>query len=586
MSKVHLFNVVPVLPAPLQPLCELAKSLIWAWDQDLRMLFQRIDPVLFEETNHNPTLLLGRVRQERLNELAADDGFLHELQQASAKMTRYLTQRTWHSVHHGDTEQVNVAYFSAEFGLARCLPLYSGGLGILSGDHLKSASDLGIPLVGVGLLYQKGYFRQYLNTDGWQQERYEANDLYNMPINLERDAEGKPLTISVEYPGREVFAQIWRIQVGRTRLYLMDTNIPSNSPVDQDIGDYLYGGDKEIRIQQEMMLGIGGVRMLRALGLQPIVYHMNEGHSAFMAIERIRQVMADEGLSYHEARVLCASSNVFTTHTAVPAGFDLFPENLVRTYLAPHVERIGLPLDEFLDIGRGNPGDRGAPFNMALLAGRNANYINGVSKLHGAVTRAMYHRIMPEIPIHEIPSGSITNGVHAPTWTSSEMASLFDRYLGRGWLEDASNPNVWAKILQVPDNELWRSHERRRARLVTFARDRLHRQLASWGLSASDLTVANEVLDPEVLTLGFARRFATYKRATLLFQDPERLRRLLCHPSRPVQIVFAGKAHPLDEPGKRLIQQIVHFSEDPVVRRRIVFLEDYDIEVARFLVGG
>jgi starch phosphorylase len=588
MPTAHLFNVVPRLPETLERLGELATNLQWSFDPELMQLFRRIDSELLEQTQHNPMLLLGRVRQERLDELAADDGFLHHLEQAWQSSQQYLTRATWHQERHGpvDDTRPGVAYFSAEFGLARCLPIYSGGLGILSGDHVKSCSDLGIPLVGIGLLYQKGYFHQYLNTDGWQQERYEANDFYNMPLTLERDGEGEPITIAVEYPGRQVFAQIWRVQVGRARIILLDTNISRNTKADQDIGDYLYGGDREDRIQQEMLLGIGGVRALAALGLEPIVYHMNEGHSAFMAIERIRRTMEAHGLTYSEARILCASSNVFTTHTAVPAGFDLFSEELMRQYIGPHVERLGIRFEELMALGRGNPADTSARFNMALLAGRNARYINGVSALHGEVTRGMFHTITPEIPVHEIPIGSITNGVHAPTWTAPEMAALFDRYLGRSWEEEPASEKAWRKIHEIPDAELWRTHENRRARLVSFARQRLHAQLTARGIVGADLDVAQEVLDPDTLTIGFARRFATYKRAALILEDRERLMRLLSHPSRPIQIVFAGKAHPLDEPGKRLIQEIVHFSEEPTVRRRMVFLEDYDIEVARYLVGG
>ncbi|MFH2009752.1 MAG: alpha-glucan family phosphorylase [bacterium] len=575
-----------MLPRALEPLGELASNLLWAWDPDLFRLFRRVDSELWEQTCNNPIQLLGLVNQDRLDELSKDEGFLHHLRQMHERFKRYLTQTTWYGQKHGPVKQVEIAYFSAEYGLARCLPIYSGGLGILSGDHMKSASDLGLPLVGVGLLYQKGYFRQSLDTDGWQRERHQRNDFYNMPLTLERDEDGAPLTISVEYPGRNVVAQIWRVQVGRVSLLLMDTNIPENSKADQDIGDYLYGGNREIRIQQEMMLGIGGLRMLSALEIKPKVFHMNEGHSAFMALERIRQLMTDEGLSFSEARIVCASGNVFTTHTAVSAGFDLFERRLVEKYLGPHVAGLDIDFERFMALGRGDPFDGAAPFNMALFAARNANAVNGVSKLHGEVTRRMFHAIMPEIPVHEIPVGSITNGIHARTWTAPELASLYDRYLGERWVDEPANHSVWEKVYEIPDAELWRAHERRRGRLVTYTRERLKAQLGGRGFTKSDLDVADEVLDPEILTIGFARRFATYKRATLILTELERLKRLLNHPSRPIQLLFAGKAHPLDEPGKRLIQQLVHFSEDPLVRRRVVFLDDYDIETARILVGG
>jgi len=593
MSKAHLYNVVPVLPEALEPLADLAGNLMWSWDPDQFSLFRRIDPALWEQTSNNPTQLLDLVDQRRLNELSEDDGFLHHLAEIHDRFQQYMRAPTWYEHTHPDRigadatrDAVRIAYFSAEYGLARSLPIYSGGLGILSGDHMKSSSDLGLPLVGVGLLYQKGYFRQSLDTDGWQKERYERNDFYNMPIHLERGADKEPIIISVGYPGREVFAQIWRVQVGRARLYLMDTNIQRNSLEDQNIGDYLYGGNREDRIKQEMMLGIGGVRMLQAVGHQPTVFHMNEGHSAFMALERVRLLMQSEGLSFSEARIVCASSNVFTTHTAVPAGFDLFSEDLVRKYLGPHVAELNIEFERFMALGRGDPSDRAAQFNMALFAARNANAINGVSALHGEVTRRIFHAIMPEIPVHEIPIGSITNGIHAPTWTSPEMATLFNRYLGDRWVDDPSDHSVWKNVYQIPDAELWRVHRRRRTRLVTYTRTRLKAQLEGRGFTKSDLDAADEVLDPDVLTIGFARRFATYKRATLIMSDRERLKRLLNHPSRPIQLVFAGKAHPLDHPGKTLIQELVHFSADPLVRRRVVFLDDYDIEVARYLVGG
>jgi starch phosphorylase len=586
MPKIHAYNVVPVVPEPLQPLRDLAYNLIWSWDPDLFQLFRRVDEDLFEETNNNPAKLLSAVRQERLDELSQDDGFLHHMGQLHDRFRRYMTQKTWHSRRYGHAEGVQVAYFAAEFGLARCLRLYSGGLGILSGDHLKSSSDLGIPLVGVGLLYQKGYFIQYLNADGWQQERYEANDVYNLPIELVRNEDGKPVVISVEYPGRDVFAQVWRVRVGRTALFLMDTNIPQNRPEDQDIGDYLYGGDREMRLKQELILGIGGVRTLTAMGLAPTVFHMNEGHSAFMALERIRQLMKQEKLSFSEARIACSAGNVFTTHTAVPAGFDLFSRELMERYLGPIVSAMGIDFEQFMAVGRGDPFDHDAPFNMALFAARNSNNINGVSMLHGEVTRKMFHAIMPDVPVHEVPIGSITNGIHSRTWVAPEVSSLYDRYLGERWVEDPSDPQVWQRVFDIPDAELWRVHERRRARLVSFSRRLLREQLETRGFSRVDTAVADEVLDPEILTIGFARRFATYKRAALLLKDRDRLKRILCSPERPVQIVFAGKAHPLDEPGKQLIQEIVEFSEDPMVRRRMVFLENYDMEIARFLVGG
>jgi starch phosphorylase len=451
---------------------------------------------------------------------------------------------------------------------------------------MKSVSDLGAPLVGVGLLYQKGYFQQYVNADGWQQERYERNDFYNMPLGLERQKDGEPVTVSVEVAGRDVHAQVWRVQVGRARLYLLDTNVGANNEQDQKIGDYLYGGDREERIKQELMLGIGGLRAVRAFGIEPDVVHMNEGHSAFVALERIRTLMEDQGLTFTEARAACTAGNVFTTHTPVPAGFDLFSPELMRKYIMPLCESAGIDFNRIMRLGRAEPADVRAPFNMAVFAARNSGFVNGVSGLHGEVSRGLFHNLTPDVPVHEIPIGHITNGVHARSWTSPEMGQLFDRYLGDRWVNEPAEPAIWEKVREIPDGALWQVHQSRRERLVAYARRKLRSHLAARGGSEPDVAVADEVLDPDALTIGFARRFATYKRATLLLSDPERLKRILRHPARPVQIVFAGKAHPKDEAGKRFIQKIVHFLQDPDVRRRMVFLEDYHIGTARKLVAG
>jgi starch phosphorylase len=586
MPGAHLYNVVPVLPESLSPLTEIAYNLYWSWDPDLVRLFERVDPRLWHETGHNPVRLLALASQDRLEELAEDEGFLNHLKELVRRFRTYMTQTTWYeSISNGDSE-VLVAYFAAEYGLARCLPIYSGGLGVLSGDHLKACSDLGLPLVGIGLLYRKGYFQQYVNPDGWQQEEYNALDPYNSPVTLERDDQGAPVRIRVELPGRQLHAQIWRVQVGRIRLYLLDTNVPENSREDQDVGSYLYGGDREMRLKQELLLGVGGVRALDALSIRPTVYHMNEGHSAFLAVERVRQAIHRHGLDYPAAQALCAKGNVFTTHTPVPAGFDLFSRELMHRYLGRLVGEMGVDFNRFLSTGRGNPFDDSEPFNMAVFAARNSNLVNGVSKLHGKVSREIFHAITPDVPVHEIPIHSVTNGVHARTWTAQEMADLFGRYLGERWKEEPTDREVWSRIYEVPDAELWKVRERRRARLVGFARRRLKAQLAGQGAPSRELAIADEVLDPEILTIGFARRFATYKRATLILSNLERLKRLLCHPTQPIQLLFAGKAHPKDDAGKRLIQKIIHFSQTPEARRRVVFLENYDLDTARYLVSG
>jgi glycogen phosphorylase len=583
---IHEYHVVPALPEPLAALHELAYNLHWTWDHDLIDAFRRLDRDLWESTHHNPALMLGTIGQDRLEQLARDDAYLAYLDRVSTQHREVMEAPSWYDRAHAGKPRACIAYFSAEFGLTECLPIYSGGLGVLSGDHLKSSSELGLPLVGVGLCYQQGYFQQYLNADGWQQQSYPQNDFYNMPMSLERRQDGAPLLIEVQYPKRKVQAQVWRLQVGRVPLYLLDTNISANHLDDQDITDQLYGGDREMRIRQEVMLGIGGLRALTALGLKPTVCHMNEGHSAFQCLERIRQTMEEQRLDFTAAREACIAGNVFTTHTAVPAGFDLFPKELMAAYFTEYAKELGLNLDTLLKIGRINPANAEEHFNMAALALKNSTYVNGVSKLHGLVTRKMIHVNVPQVPVDEIAVTSITNGVHVRSWISREMTELFNRYLGQRWLKDPADHTVWKRIDQIPNEELWRTHERRRERLVALARTRMHAQLLRRGATTSVAALAEEVLDPSALTIGFARRFATYKRATLLLRDIDRLKRLLGATDRPVQFLFAGKAHPHDDAGKELIRRIVHTARDEDLRRRVVFLEQYDMALARSLVQG
>jgi len=587
MQPIRTFTVIPSLPEELHRLRELAYNLWWTWNPEAIDLFRRLDRDLWEETGHNPVLMLGSIKQERLEARVQDEGYLAQLERVCAEFDHYLSEPTWYQKTYGGEAATRIAYFSAEFGLTECLPIYSGGLGILSGDHLKSASELGLPLVGVGLLYQQGYFRQYLNADGWQQESYPDNDFYNLPVQWERQAEGTPLTIDVPYPTGPVAAQVWRVQVGRVPLFLLDTNVAANSrPEDRDISDQLYGGDLEMRIRQEILLGIGGLRALVALGLNPTVCHLNEGHSAFLTLERIRLAMEEQGLSFAEARELTVAGNVFTTHTPVPAGNDMFPPALMDKYFSQYYPLLGLSRQEFLALGRQNPNDPNEPFCMTVLALRLAAYANGVSQLHGQVSRRMWQGIWPGVPEEERPLTSITNGIHIPSWISQDMAGLFGRYLGPRWRQEPTDQSVWERVEEIPGEELWRTHERRRERLVAFARRRLRDQLTRRGAPASEVAQAASVLNPEALTIGFARRFATYKRATLLFRDPDRLARILRERSRPVQILFAGKAHPHDQPGKELIRQITHFARQEEFRRHIVFLEDYDLTTARYLVQG
>jgi starch phosphorylase len=564
----------------------VAYNLWWCWHGEAQDLFRRLDAGLWEDVYHNPVAMLGRLEQPRLLEAAGDEGFLAHLNRVYTRMEDYLREPGWWGHTYGNSHEPQVAYFCAEFGISECLPIYSGGLGVLAGDHLKSASELGVPLVGIGLLYQQGYFRQRLNADGWQLELFPRNDFHNMPVELVRDAQGKVCKIAVDYPQRVVAAQIWRVKVGRITLYLMDANLPENAPEDRQITAQLYGGDQEMRIRQEVMLGIGGVRALRALNIHPKAYHMNEGHSAFLGFERIRLLMRDNGLSFEEARQAVAASNVFTTHTPVPAGNDAFEPWLIDRYFEHYWGQLGLTREQFLALGRQEPANKDEPMNLTVLAIRLSTFRNGVSRLHGQVSRRLWHNIWPAIPIEEAPIDHITNGIHTPTWLSHDMAELYDRYLGPHWHEQATNEEIWRRVDQIPDTELWRTHERRRERLVAFCRRRLRIQYDKRGASQTELRMADEVLDPEALTIGFARRFATYKRANLILEDLERLKKLMADEGHRLQIIFAGKAHPRDNPGKDLIRQIVHTARLPEYRRWIVFIEDYDINIARYLVQG
>lgn len=583
---LHKFTVVPSLSDELAPLQRIAYNLWWSWDPDAIALFKRLDPDLWSSTRHNPVEMLGILQQTTLESLKQDEGFMAHLQMVDEKLTAYMTEKFWFQQEYNGSSQLKAAYFSMEFGLHESLAVYSGGLGILAGDHLKSASDLGLPLVGVGLLYRQGYFRQYLNNEGWQQEIYPENDFYNLPLTLERDQLGRPLEIELEFGPRQFKVHIWRVQVGRVPLYLLDTNLEENSPEDRLITSQLYGGNQEMRMLQEILLGIGGVRALRALRIIPNVCHMNEGHAAFLALERIRLVMEKRKISFDEALEVTRAGNVFTTHTPVEAGIDHFPTELLDKYFTRYIRSFGLSRDEFLGLGRQNTGDQYESFCMAVLALKLAGHANGVSQLHGEVSRSMWKNLWPELPEEQLPLTSITNGVHTRTWMSGQMGSLLIRYLGTRWLDDPTDHNVWRRIAKIPDAELWRTRQTTRERLVDFARCRLKLQLKKIGATAKEIATADEVLDPEVLTIGFARRFATYKRGTLLMRDLDRLERILNSSERPVQIIFAGKAHPHDTEGKELIRQIVQVSHQERFRHKIVFIEDYDMEVARHLVQG
>lgn len=588
MKNVQEYSVVPSLPDKLAGLSSLAHNLYWSWDQDAIELFRRMDPQLWESTRHNPVKILQTIDQQTLEELAGDDGFVTQLEQVSGELEKYLAdKKTWFARTYPDAvDKFRVAYFSAEFGITECIPIYSGGLGILAGDHVKSASDLGVPLVGVGLMYQHGYFRQYLNIDGYQQESYYDNDPFKMPLSLVRDPDNGTRVIQVEFPGRTVAARIWKASVGRVQLYLLDTNLPENTTNDRAITYQLYGGDKEMRIQQEIMIGIGGVKALAAMEIEPCTIHMNEGHAAFGGIGRILRLIEEQKLSFEEALALVRSGGIFTTHTPVPAGIDIFEPALVDRYFSHLYGRLGIDRKQFMALGRRNPENDLEPFNMSFLAMRLSAHYNGVSRLHGAVSRSMWRTGWPEVPVDDIPITHVTNGIHIGSWISRETGELYDRYLGHRWREDPTDTEAWDRIKDLPDEALWRTHELRRERLVSFARRRLKSQLIERGASSQEIEMAERVLDPNALIIGFARRFATYKRATLILRDVERLKKMLTDEQRPVQFLFAGKAHPRGEEGKALIRQIIHFSHDQEMRRRVVFLENYDIIVSRYMVQG
>ena len=584
--NIREFHVVPSLPESLAPLEELAYNLHWSWDPETVDLFRWLDRSLWETSGHNPVLFLGKIEQERLEASSKDHSFMSYMKRLVERHRSYLSSPSWFERTFEDQRDARFAYFSAEFGIAECLTIYSGGLGMLAGDHLKAASDLGLPLVGVGLLYQRGYFRQYLNQDGWQQESRTSNDFFNMPMRLLRDDDGRPKTISIELPARTVTAQLWQVQVGRVLLILMDTNIPENQAEDRAITDLLYGGDADMRIRQEFLLGIGGLRALSAIGYEPDVCHINEGHAAFLALERIRRMQEERGLSFDEAREATSAGNVFTTHTPVPAGFDLFEPDLMEKYFSEYREQLGLSKEVFLGLGREDPTDAGSYFNMAVMAIRLSGATNAVSRLHATVSRKILGGVWPGVPENEVPISHVTNGVHFQTWVSRDMSQLLQRYLGQRWLQDFTSNEDWRLVSQIPDEELWHTHERRRERLVATVRNRLIQQLQQRGAPRTETENARDVLHPDALTIGFARRFATYKRATLILEDSERLKKILLDKDRPVQIIFAGKAHPQDNPGKELIRELIHFIRDTGLRRRLVFLEDYDMDLARDMVQG
>ena len=584
MPTFQTYNVTPILPAALEPLREMSFNLWWTWEPAARRLFRHLDPELWNRTNHNPVRMLQLSRQSRLEELAQDKTFLRELKQVFEEFEKYLGRHdTYGKTGSGSAIKNPITYFSAEFGFHESIPNYSGGLGILAGDHCKSASDLDLNFVAIGLLYRHGYFKQQIDKEGVQEAVNLNQNFHDLPIREVRRGDAN-LLISVRTLDREVFAKIWQLQVGRVSLYLLDTETPENNAEDRLITAELYGGDLEMRMRQEIMLGIGGVKALSALGIEPDVFHMNEGHSAFLALERIRLNIVERKLDFYSALQVVAAANVFTTHTPVPAGNDSFPREMMRKYFAQFAKELNIPFDELFSFGqtRVNPSD---PFSMTILALRLSRHANGVSKLHGEVTRSLWKDVWTGVPVHEVPITSITNGVHTKTWMAPEFSALYRKYL-RDWEEHLTEPDFWRGVIDIPDTQLWETHQKLKLRLVEFVRERIRMRRERVGESPEALRSANQILDPEILTIGFARRFATYKRGALLFSNKERLHRLLNDTTRPVQFIFAGKAHPRDEAGKALIQEVYKFSRQAGLENRLVFVEDYDSYIARRLVQG
>jgi starch phosphorylase len=574
----------PVLPERLRRLPELATDLWWTWNAQARVVFRKLDYPLWRQTAHNPVLMLRFVSPEMLTLAAGDEAFLEAYDAAMDALDAARSARdTWWQKRypHG---QGPIAYFSAEFALHQSLPIYAGGLGVLAGDHCKEASDLGIPLIGVGFMYPQGYFHQTVSPEGWQQEIYERLNWADAPIERAITPDGTPCIVAVPLGNRTVLAAVWRVRLGRVKLYLLDTDLDENAPWDRELSARLYGGDRETRIQQEIILGIGGVRALKAMGSSPAAWHLNEGHAAFVVLQRIRDLI-EKGETFESALEEVRQSTIFTTHTPVPAGHDAFPFNLVETHLAGAWGTLGGYRDAFLALGHHDNGT-GPLFNMTALALRTASYVNGVSQLHGQVTRDMWGPIWPGLGEDQRPVQAITNGVHVPTWLASEMATLFDGYLPSDWRERHDDPEIWEAVLGIPDEKLWEARTALRNYLFAFIRERARQRWKEEHVSAARVVAAGTLLDPNALTVGFARRFTGYKRPELIFHNPERLVSILTAARRPVQIVFAGKAHPADETGKHHLQQVYRRAIDPMFGGRIAFVDDYDLHVAHFLVQG
>jgi starch phosphorylase len=582
---MNRYESLPPLPSRLSRLDELAIDLWWSWHPDARAVFRRLDYTLWRSTAHNPVRMLSMIPRQKLEAAAGDTELLFLYDRAvSALDAARAAHHTWWANQFPQLAGQSIAYFSAEFALHQSLPIYAGGLGVLAGDHCKEASDLGVPLIGVGFMYPQGYFHQHVSAEGWQEESYEQLNWADAPIEPALTPEGKPCITAVPLGDRTVLVAVWRVRMGRVKLYLLDTSLQENAPWDRDLSARLYGGDRETRIQQEIILGVGGVRALKALGADPAVFHLNEGHAAFVVLQRIRDLI-ERGSSFDAALDEIRSTTVFTTHTPVPAGHDAFPFFLVEKHLAGCWGTLGPNRESFLALGSYDNG-AGPQFNMTALALRSAGKVNAVSRLHGEVTRSMWAPMWPDLPSGSRPVSSVTNGVHVPTWIASEMADLFARHLGDDWLERHDDPALWDGVLGIPDEELWAVRTSLRRFLFAFVRERARQRWTVERVGTPRVVAAGTLLEGDSLTIGFARRFAGYKRPELIFHDAERLARILNAPERPVQIIFAGKAHPADDVGKHHLQHVYKRALDPLFGGRVAFVDDYDLHVAHFLVQG
>ena len=581
---MNRYDSLPPLPPRIARLEDLASDLWWSWHPEGRTVFRRLDYDAWRATAHNPVRMLAVVPRERLDAAATNPEFLAIYDQAIAALdASHSSDHSWWANRLPRLAGQTIAYFSAEFALHQSLPIYAGGLGVLAGDHCKEASDLGVPLVGVGFMYPKGYFHQHVSAEGWQEESNEMLNWVDAPIEQATTADGKPCLTPVPLDDRSVLVAVWRVRVGRVQLYLLDTNLEENAPWDRELSARLYGGDRETRVQQEFILGIGGVRALRALGIEPAAFHLNEGHAAFVVLQRIRE-MIDRGSSFDEALEEIRQTTIFTTHTPVPAGHDAFPFHLVEKHLAGCWGTLGPNRDRFLALGAHDSG-AGPQFNMTALALRSAGKVNAVSQLHGEVTRAMWD-IWPGVAEPQRPVTSVTNGVHVPTWIAADLADLFSRHLGADWRDHQDEPAFWNGVLAIPDDELWRVRQKLRRYLFAFVRERARQRWTEERVGIPRVVAAGPLLDPDVLTLAFARRFTGYKRPELIFNDAERLAKILNAPGRPVQIIFAGKSHPADDIGKHHLQRVYRRALDPLFGGRVAFVDDYDLHVAHFLVQG